>query len=229
MKKEKELKRIAQYLLLHGSATSDIGLLNGKMGICLFFYHYSRLTGNEIYKMYAEDILDEIYSEINIYTPVNFRNGLCGIAWGICYLKHNKFVEADLDIVLKKLDTVILERNIRRISDISLETGLKGIAYYVLSRCADGSSLFAENNADYLSDLLGVLNKATIDTDIIYLNTQLEKFIVKKELPQFDLFFKRLIKDISLSSEENIWEQPRPIGIANRGFTGIGLNLLNIF
>ena len=38
-RKQEILKRIARYLMLHASHTTNIGLLNGKMGIALFFYH----------------------------------------------------------------------------------------------------------------------------------------------------------------------------------------------
>jgi hypothetical protein len=47
MKQEEILSRIARYLMLHGSFTSNIGLLNRKIGIAIFFYHYARYTGKK--------------------------------------------------------------------------------------------------------------------------------------------------------------------------------------
>jgi len=44
------LQRIANVLLLNASFTDNLGLLNGKMGIAVFFYHYARLTENNIYQ-----------------------------------------------------------------------------------------------------------------------------------------------------------------------------------
>jgi len=227
MGKEKELKRIARYLLLHGSTISNIGLLNGKMGICIFFFHYARHTKKEIYQKYAEDILDEIYSEINIHSAANFKDGLCGIVWGIRYLAENKFVSVNSDIVLKELDQIILERDVRRISDTSLDTGLRGIAYYALSRCADKSSEFAIKNSEYLFNLLSALKKIKTDGEIIFLVTNLERFITEEEFPKFDWFLKKVVKDTQYSKRK-MWENSRPIGISNEGVACIGLKLLNV-
>ena len=132
--KDKLLQRIARYLMLHGSFTDDIGLLHGKTGIVIFFYHYARYTEKRIYNDFAEELIEEIYKEINVSTPLNFKDGLCGIAWGIGYLIQNDFIEADPDEVLEDLDKRIMEWDVRHISDCSLETGLTGIACYVISR-----------------------------------------------------------------------------------------------
>ncbi|MDR0574375.1 MAG: hypothetical protein LBG96_10175, partial [Tannerella sp.] len=128
------LQRIARYLMLHGSFIDNIGLLNGKMGIAIFFYHYSRYTGKNIYDDFAGELIDEIYNEIHVNTPCDFKDGLCGIGWGMEYLIRNNFVNADSDEVLEDLDKRIMERDVRRITDYSLETGLKGIACYVIER-----------------------------------------------------------------------------------------------
>ncbi len=101
------LRRIANVLLLNASFIDNPGLLNGKMGIAIFFYHYSRYTKNKIYEDYAGELVDEIYEEINTSTPVNFENGLTGIGWGIEYLVKNKFVQADTDEALAEIDNTI--------------------------------------------------------------------------------------------------------------------------
>ena len=75
--------------------------------------------------------MDEIYKEITQSASIGFAKGLCGIAWGIEYLIQNDFVKADRDEVLEELDLKILEKDVTRFRDFSLEDGLKGIAYYV--------------------------------------------------------------------------------------------------
>ncbi len=96
------LQRIANVLLLNASFLDNPGLLNGKMGIAIFCYHYSRYSKNKIYEDYAGELVDEIYEEINTSTPVDFENGLTGIGWGIEYLVKNGFVQADTDEAWKK-------------------------------------------------------------------------------------------------------------------------------
>lgn len=86
------LKKIANVLVLNASFTDNPGLLNGKMGIAIFFYHYSRYSDNKNYEEYAGELIDEIYSEINTNTPVNLADGLIGIGWGIEYLVQSGFV-----------------------------------------------------------------------------------------------------------------------------------------
>jgi len=43
---DERLKRIANVLLINASFIDNPGLLNGKMGIAIFFYQYSRYTGS---------------------------------------------------------------------------------------------------------------------------------------------------------------------------------------
>lgn len=38
------LKRIANHQMLCGSFCQNLGLLHGKMGLVLFFFHYARYT-----------------------------------------------------------------------------------------------------------------------------------------------------------------------------------------
>ena len=104
---DSHLQRIANVLLLNASFIDNLGLLNGKMGIAIFFYHYARYTDNKVYSNYAGELIDEIYEEINKNTPIDFANGLTGIGWGIEYLVKNGFVEADTDVALSEMDAGI--------------------------------------------------------------------------------------------------------------------------
>jgi hypothetical protein len=80
------LQRIANVLLINSSFIDNPGLLNGKTGISIFFYEYGRYLNNKVYTDYAGELIDEIYEEIAINTPLNFAGGLTGIGWGIEYL-----------------------------------------------------------------------------------------------------------------------------------------------
>lgn len=114
-------------------------------------------------------MIDEIYTEINVNTPLNFKDGLCGIAWGIGYLIQNGFIEANPDEVLEDLDKRIMEWDVRRISDYSLETGLSGIACYVISRMENKKREHTIVRPDYICDLIEALkgNKENINPVLI--------------------------------------------------------------
>lgn len=130
----KLLSRIANHLIMNASQINDLGLYHGKMGIVLFFAHYARYTGKSIYERIAADILDDLYEKINTGLLINFEAGLCGICWGIEYLLQNEFMKGDSDDILGDIDQIIMERDLRRIQDESIETGLAGISCYIYLR-----------------------------------------------------------------------------------------------
>lgn len=126
----------ARSLMLRASFVHNLGLLNGKMGIAIFFYHYARYTKCKLYEQFAGELIDEMYEDMNRNVPLGFAHGLSGIAWGIAYLLKHQFVSADED-VLQDLDERIVQADISRMDDLSIEYGLAGIACYVLSRYTD--------------------------------------------------------------------------------------------
>ena len=134
MDNETELKEIVNHEILYGSFYRDLGLLNGKMGVVLFLYHYARYTKQVLYDDFAGEILQEVLDTVHEGLPIHFSDGLCGIAWGIAYLIRQNFVEGDSEDVLKDMDNKIMEHDPRRITDCTFETGLKGIAYYISYR-----------------------------------------------------------------------------------------------
>lgn len=163
-KKDNELlQKIANHLIINSSFLDNLGLFHGKMGIVIFFYHYARYTNNPLYEEFAGELLDEIFEEIHDKLPIDFENGYLGIGWGIEYLAEQKFIEGDTNDILQDIDKKVMERDIRRITDLSLNTGLEGIFHYVLARLRNN-----ENNIDqlfdkqYLSDLIKVTNQVEI-------------------------------------------------------------------
>ena len=167
------LQRIANVLLLNASFTNNIGLLNGKMGIAIFFYHYSRHTENKLFEDYAGDLIDEIYKEINTSTPVDFANGLMGIGWGIEYLVREKFLEADTDDVLSDIDNIVFRATLKTPALITNQTDIFGFGLYYLARLNG-----RENDNDNLNT---VIKKQML----IYLHDDCERLLTKEEL--FDL------------------------------------------
>ena len=128
-------QKIINTLLLNASFINNLGLMHGKMGISILFYHLSRKYKNKIYGDYAGELIDEIYEEITGETPVDFENGLAGIGWGIEYLVQNDFIEADTDEVLeefdKKIYIALLENHLKMEKDLE---GLLGYFAYFSAR-----------------------------------------------------------------------------------------------
>lgn len=152
-----QLRYIADHLIVHSGGLSNLGLYHGKMGIVLFFVHYARYTNNPIYQEYAGDLLDEIFEDIHAGITLDFENGLSGIGWGILYLLKNHFVEGNPDEVLLDIDQRMMEINLSRVVDKSVERGLGGYLFYLVERLSTASehSLF---DRDYKAELQKVLS-----------------------------------------------------------------------
>jgi hypothetical protein len=223
---EQLLQRIARYLILHASFTYDIGLLYGKTGIALFFYHCARYMEKKVYEQFADKLVREVYKEIHLNSPFGFSDGLCGIGWGMEYLLQQQFVKGNADEVLEDLDRRIVERDVRRITDLSLETGLAGIACYVISRMADKTR--RENpyfTVKYIEELGTALHR-NAQIGCLYVDTL--EFIIRKDVaisPYNPVC--QIIKDIKFK-EKAIFVKSRPLGIAENGYAGIGLQLMNV-
>lgn len=223
---EQELGQVVQHLMLYSSFTRNLGLLNGKMGFILFFFKYAKFTKKRLYKIFAEELIKEIYKDISQNEPIDFENGLCGIAWGFSYLIQNKFIEANEDEVLKELDIKILEKDVRQITDYSLETGLKGIAYYVISRYNHRKGEHPLIHYKYIKELVESLTRNEgKDKEIELLVNKLKEVESSKErnmeLPLLD----NLIDNVKFSKKK-LFKTNREDGIARNGYTGIAFKLI---
>ena len=167
------LQRIANILLLNSSFLDNPGLLNGKMGIAIFFYHYGRIAGKKTYEDYAGELVDEIYEEINTSTPVNFENGLTGIGWGIEYLVKNGFVHADTDEALEEVDNIVYSNSINRPILIDSGKDLFGYGLYYLVRLEQKGH---DNN-----NLKTLFKKQ----HLIYLTDECERILIQKKFLDF--------------------------------------------
>lgn len=160
--------KIINSLLLNASFIDNLGLMHGKMGISIFFFHLARQTKNQIYEDYAGELIDEIYEEITANTPVNFENGLAGIGWGIEYLVQNKFIEADTDEVLEEFDNRIFKELIYNTpKEIGLLNGIVGIGAYFLKRIqnplANNEKITTLTNKQTLIHIIDELERQTQD------------------------------------------------------------------
>jgi len=183
------LLRIARHLTMQASFIPDLGLYHGKMGIVLFFAHYARYTKNRLYDEFAGELLDEIYDEIHTGLPVNFECGLCGIGWGIEYLLQNGFMEGNSDEILSVIDVRIMERDLRRITDPSVRTGLEGISYYISKRInppsrKSGCLPFDET---YLNEWNLVSRSISIPDDRVILNSIIDTHPEREDITSWKL------------------------------------------
>ncbi|WP_165026694.1 lanthionine synthetase LanC family protein [Dysgonomonas sp. ZJ279] len=128
------LRQIANTIYINVQNVEYLGLLKGKFGIALFFYHYARYSGNNIYSEFSDDCIENIFTQLNQNTPKDFSNGLCGIGWGIDYLIKNNFIEAESDI-LAEVDLNVKKMGLNDFkSDLDAEINFFSKGLYILQR-----------------------------------------------------------------------------------------------
>lgn len=111
----------------------------------IFLFHYARHSGNSLYEDFAMEQFGEINRDISVETPIGLGNGLCGIGWGILHLSHNGFIEDNTNEILEEMDERIMEYDLTRMKDLSLENGFQGMALYLSERLKDRSSPYDTN------------------------------------------------------------------------------------
>jgi len=157
----KEKERIAHILMLNSFFLSEIGLFQGQIGIALVMAQFYKYTNNEIFSDFVYDLLEIIISKTDKRLPFHFSNGLSGIGWGIEYLIQNKLVEGESVEVLEELDLKIMETNVKRITDFSLETGFEGLLLYVIYHLQGAIKQDSKLPFDraYLSDIYSICKR----------------------------------------------------------------------
>lgn len=144
--------RIADYLLLHGPRIPDIGLFHGKMGIATALYMYSARYGDGQTGEFAWELFQQVYEGIHRDMPVGLENGLAGIGYGTTLLNTLGLLDGDLNDVLMEIDRKIMERDPRRMTDLSLRSGAAGIMRYIALRKSSGQGLLTFDSV-YLREL----------------------------------------------------------------------------
>jgi hypothetical protein len=90
--------------------TYPIGLIDGKLGLCIYYYYLSRWEEKEEYKQTAEKLLDDVVSNLSITSDVTVETGLAGIAIGITHLVKEKFIAGDINEILEDVDSNIFKK-----------------------------------------------------------------------------------------------------------------------
>lgn len=97
-------------LLSSLSDQESLGLSEGRMGYCLYFFKLSRLTKKPEYEGIAQDLLKEILRKINSINGLGFDNGLTGVVLGLSYLKDNKYIGGNLNLLFKYSDDFMFKK-----------------------------------------------------------------------------------------------------------------------
>ncbi len=175
--KDSNFQNLITSLLLNGNFMQNSGLLHGKTGLAVLFYHLSRESGNHAFEYFAGELIDDICSNLTTKMPLDFENGLAGIGWGVEYLVQNQFLAADTDEILEEIDYwIFLEFLKNPPAKIDLLNGIVGIGYYFLMRVRDTNqkrnSIIKEINKNALLQICNFISLRLADFNNLYAEPQ---------------------------------------------------------
>lgn len=129
------LPSIANFLI-QKEPSQEIGIADGIMNEVLFFYHYARFTKDGQWEIYADTLLDKALALLDTETiPTDFKDGICGIGWGLIYLIRQGFLNAEsTEKTLLTIDRILLDTDIDAIDMSSFSQGIGGIILYWVTR-----------------------------------------------------------------------------------------------
>ena len=180
---ENQLNQMALLINQNGFVGNNHGLFNGNTGICIFFYHLSRANNLPDYEKIADDLLDKVFSSLNLSVSTDFENGLAGIGWGVEYLIQNGFAEGNTDEILEEVDNKVFRSlNEDNFANFEITNGLNGYLFYLINRLKDESKKQSMAHRINRELLILVINK--IDEMV---TTQF--FTIVKDV-NYDLFWR---------------------------------------
>ena len=180
-------EKMLNHLILHANDVPNaIGLLDGKMGIALVLAHYARCSRKKKIEHAADFLVENVMNQLTTTVSIDFANGLSGIGWGIEYLIQNNYMKGCGADILQDLDERIMQVDVTRIKDWSLEKGLLGILHYVLYHLQGANkSELRVFDKPYLASWLSILKDNEDLHKLLQKGLDKEKDFYKSDLLKF--------------------------------------------
>lgn len=152
-------QKLLHHLILHSyDVPAALGLFDGMTGIMLVLAHYARVRKQPLVENASDFLMSRIVNNMTKSAVLDFANGMAGIGWGIEYLIQNGYMKGCGAELTGELDEQIMNLDVRRMTDNSLEKGLCGLFHYVAvhvqGAMLQGKTVF---DAQYIDDWLQVL------------------------------------------------------------------------
>lgn len=175
------------------NSSYSIGLAQGRIGICIYYYYLYKFSNDEKYRVIADGLLDNIINEISLDLPITVESGLAGVALGIIHLLKEGFVEGDVNELLENIDNVIFKNVIFLSSSMSYKKNELLYLLYFLSirldaQCDDGERYI------YQELIIKVIDLFCRDLKKDFFNEYYSFSVYDYHLPVFAYVFGRLLK-----------------------------------
>ena len=138
MSKERILRRMANTIVANLGNTEPFGLFDGKMGVCLFLYHYARHADEEAYAEIASELLDDVFRQLKPDLSPSVMDGVASVGWGLAACLKEGFIETDADDSLFRYidDALFRDSKAPLTKEIRYPVPLFSAGVYLLSRMA---------------------------------------------------------------------------------------------
>ncbi len=186
----------------------SIGLANGKMGHCIYFYNISENSKNKEYQQRAESLIDDIFKQIGQMKAFDIINGLAGIGLGFDYLIENEFVEGNINHILKDIDNVLFRKicDVNKLNDSDLLLQLQLIYYFIIrlqkqNKNSENEYLFREAIISTINHISEKINPFFLEEPVAFSmeNPSIQSLLVMSQCYEFyEGKINRILKDLSL-------------------------------
>ncbi|SOD12431.1 hypothetical protein [Pedobacter xixiisoli] len=135
---KERLERINRFLLLNVDFIPSLGLIEGKIGVCLYLMEYAAFFEDEKVFKLSCDLFDEIIENLNINQGNDFKRGLCGITFAIEELVSKGIIDLGDENILEEVYSKILS-DAETIQSSDMMNGLGCVIYCQLKRLANSN------------------------------------------------------------------------------------------
>lgn len=189
----KQIDELNKRLLQSIEKPYPIGLAQGKMGMCIYFYHLSKNEQEDTYKSIAEQLLDNVLEKLSPDLPLNVESGLAGIALGISHLIQMGFVEGNVNELLEDFDNIIFRQLAFLQDDISTK---KEESLHLLLYLSVRLSVQTDENNRYIYQelIIKTLNKFVSGITGDFFDETYSFSVYDYHTPMFVYIFSRLLE-----------------------------------
>lgn len=126
-------QKLMHQVVLHANDVPARGLFGGQMGIVLVLSEYARLRKLRPLRTATNFLLDLVLTNLSTAATLGFADGLTGIGWGVEYLLQHKFQRGSGVEICEAIDQKLMQQNILRQTDLTLEQGVEGWLHYIIA------------------------------------------------------------------------------------------------
>ena len=154
------LDKSVHEIMIHAGFMNRSGLYDGKIGVSLLLYYYSRFAQKKEIEAYAGHLVDEVFTAIAETGSFDLVPDIANIAWTVCHLTEQGFIEAELNEVLEDIDSFLWPSSKRALELWNIQN-IADTGMYITGRIRMGSckDVWCERGLAWLKEVETFIQK----------------------------------------------------------------------